>query len=180
MTNRLETLIRETAKNKLNGKYNLAQYKEGGSKHDEKIKAIQHKNVCESIVAFAETHKAIPFYFILSVGVSKCAGKESEFHKGYKSFNGEKVEQVYAFGTLYNEYNGIGKRKMSDVTIRLIMRYYEKKSTDINEFYADLTKSKVLGKMCGSREVSYTLLCQNLNIPIKVKENTSSIIHDAA
>lgn len=175
MTNRLETLIREIAKNKLNGKYNLAQYKEGGSRYGEKVKAIQHKNVCESIVAFAETHKAIPFYFILSVGVSKCAGKESEFNKGYKSFNGEKVEQVYAFGTLYNEYNGIGKRKMSDVTIRLIMRYYEKKSTDINEFKADLVKSKVLGKMCGSRDTSYKFLCNNLNIPIKHREDVGIV-----
>jgi hypothetical protein len=171
--NTIETAIRNTANNKLSGKFNLAQYKEGGSRHEEKVKAMLHKKVCEEIVAFADTHKEIPFYFILSVGVSKGAYKMSEFAKGYKAFKADEVEMVAKMGRAYNDYNGQNKKKMSDVTIRLIMRYYEKVSKDFNHFLLDLNKSKVMGKLCGSREVKYEDLCKNLNIPIKEKENAT-------
>ena len=175
----IESAIRNIANNRLAGKYNLAQYKEGGAKHEEKVKAMLHKQVCEQIVAFADAHKDIPFYFILSVGVSKGAYKMSEFGKGYKRFNAEEVEAVYEMGMAYNAYNGLGHKKMSDVTIRLIMRYYEKKSKDMETFTNDLNNSKVLGKLCGSREMEYTKLCKNLNIPIKEKEGNNGIA-DAA
>lgn len=178
--NKIENKIREVAKNHLAGKYNLAQYKEGGSSHKEKERAILHKKTCEEIVAFADKHKDIPFYFILSVGVSKGAYKESEFNKGYKTFNTEKVESIHAMGMEYNKHNGIGTRKMSDVTIRLIMRYYEKKSKDMNTFRADLEKSKVLGKLAGSREVEYADLCKNIGVPVKVKEIETTITLEAA
>lgn len=170
--NTIETAIRSTAANKLNGKYNLAQYKEGASKHGEKVKAMTHKKVCEEIVAFADSHKEVPFYFILSVGVSKGAYKMSEFEKGYKSFKADEVEAVAKMGRAYNDYNGLVGKKMSDVTIRLIMRYYEKVSHDYDKFLLDLNNSKVLGKNCGSREMDYKELCKNLNIPIKEKEET--------
>jgi hypothetical protein len=158
MANRLETKIRITASTKLSGKYNLVQFKK------EKEKAILHKQVCEQIVAFADTHKEIPFYFILSVGVSKGAYKESEFNKGYKSFNAKKVESVYQFGQAYLAYNEQYNKKMTDVTIRLIMKYYEKKSQDYSQFLTDLNNSKVLGKLCGAREMDYNKLCENLSI----------------
>lgn len=164
--NATENAIRNVAEKKLDGKYNLAQYREGGAKYNEKVKAILHKKVCEEIVAFADANKDIPFYFILSVGVAKGAYKLSEFAKGYKSFNADKVQMVAQMGRAYNDYNGC-KGKMSDVTIRVIMRYYEKVSTDFNAFVADLHKSKVYGKDCGSRAIKYEELCKNLNIPIK-------------
>ena len=172
--NAIETAIRNTAANKLNGKYNLAQYKEGASKHAEKVAALTHKKVCEEIVHFADTHKEIPFYFILSVGVSKGAYKESEFNKGYKMFKAEEVEMVAKMGKAYNVYNGQDKKKMTDVTIRLIMRYYEKVSHDFETFVTDLKKSKVLGSNCGSRDVDYKVLCKNLGIPVKEEEETKS------
>ena len=177
--NAVENAIRKVANNKLAGKYNLAQYKEGGSRFEEKKKAMLHKQICEEIVAFADSHKNIPFYFILSVGVSKGAYKMSEFEKGYKRFNAEEVEAVHKMGMAYNAYNGLANKKMSDVTIRLIMRYYEKKSNDMETFTNDLNKSKVLGKLCGSREMEYAELCKNLNIPIKEKEENNAIA-DAA
>ena len=173
--NVIESAIRNVANNKLAGKYNLAQYKEGGSRFEEKKKAMLHKQICEEIVAFADNHKDIPFYFILSVGVSKGAYKMSEFEKGYKRFNAEEVEAVHKMGMAYNTYNGIGHKKMSDVTIRLIMRYYEKKSKEMETFTIDLNNSQVLGKLCGSREIDYTKLCKNLNIPIKEKEENNGL-----
>ena len=169
MANATEMAIRNVANNKLNGKYNLAQYKEGGSRHEEKVKAMTHKRVCEEIAAFADANPNIPFYFILSVGVSKGAYKMSEFAKGYKAFKADEVAMVAKMGAAYNAYNGLGGRKMSDVTIRLIMRYYEKVSHDFETFLTDLNKSKVLGKMCGSREMKYGELCKNLNIPFNDK-----------
>lgn len=163
----IESAIRNVANNRLAGKYNLAQYKEGGSRYAEKAKAMLHKKVCEEIVAFADSHPTIPFYFILSVGVSKGAYKLTEFAKGYKAFKGDEVEMVAKMGRAYNDYNEQYGKKMSDVTIRLIMRYYEKVSHDYNRFLLDLNNSKVLGKMCGSRDIPYNTLCKNLNIPIK-------------
>lgn len=169
--NMIESAIRNVANNKLAGKYNLAQYKEGGSRFEEKKRAMLHKQICEEIVTFADSHKDIPFYFILSVGVSKGAYKMTEFEKGYKRFNADEVEMVAKMGRAYNDHNGLVGKKMSDVTIRLIMRYYEKVSKDFNQFLLDLNNSKVLGKNCGSRDVKYEVLCKNLNIPIKEKEN---------
>ena len=165
--NNITKAINNVANNKLNSKYNLAQYKEGGSRYEEKVKAMLHKKVCEEIVAFAAEHTDIPMYFILSVGVSKGAYKMSEFAKGYKMFKVDEVAMVAKMGRAYNDYNGQHGKKMSDVTIRLIMRYYEKVSHDFDRFLLDLNKSKVLGKMCGSREMEYKVLCKNLNIPIK-------------
>lgn len=164
--NAVETAIRKTAANKLNGKYNLAQYKEGASRHNEKVKAIVHKKVCEEIVDFADSHKDIPFYFILSVGVSKGAYKMSEFNKGYKLFKADEVLMVAKMGKAYYIYNEQPNKKMSDVAIRLIMRYYEKVSHEFEAFVHDLNNSKVLGKNCGSRDIDYKVLCKNLNIPI--------------
>ena len=171
MKNSVETAIRNTAANKINGKYNLPQYKKEGTKHyDERQKALLHKRICEEIVAFADSHKSIPFYFILQVGVSKGAFKMSEFEKGYKQFKACKVEQVHMMGMEYNKYNGLEGKKMSDVTIRLVMRYYEKVSNDFVTFINDLNKSEKLGKQCGARG-NYEMLCKNLNIPIKEKED---------
>lgn len=168
--NAIEMAIRNVANNRLAGKYNLAQYREGGSKYEEKKKAVLHKSVCEQVVAFADSHKDIPFYFILSVGISKGAYKMSEFEKGYKMFKANEVEMVAKMGRAYNDYNEQYGKKMSDVTIRLIMRYFEKVSKDYDKFLLDLNNSKVLGKNCGSRHIDYADLCKNLNIPIKEKD----------
>jgi len=168
--NNILNAIVNVATNRLAGKYNLTQYRDGGSKHTEKLKAITHKAICEQIVQFAKENPNIPLYFILSVGISKGAYKMSEFAKGYKRFDADKVKMVYRMGMAYNAHNGLERRKMSDVTIRLIMRYYERVSQDFDYFLIDLAKSKVLGKDCGSREMNYAVLCKNLNIPIKEEE----------
>lgn len=170
--NKIQKMIAEVANNKLAGKYNLMQYREGGKLHAEKVKAMAHKKACEDIIKFANEHKDIPFYFILSVGVSKGAYKECEFNKGYKHFDAYKVLTVHIMGMEYLKYNGLAGKKMSDVTIRLIMRYYEKKSSDIGNFIADLHNSEILGKNCGSREVPYSKLCRNLGIPSVGEEET--------
>jgi hypothetical protein len=173
--NAIEMAIRNVANNKLAGKYNLAQYKEGGSKHEEKVKAMQHKQICEEVVAFADSHKDIPFYFILSVGISKGAYKMSEFANGYKRFNAEEVETVAKMGRAYYDFNEQYGKKMSDVAIRLIMRYYEHVSHDYAQFLTDLNNSKPMGKNLGSREMKYEELCKNLNIPIKEREELSNV-----
>lgn len=171
--NQIINAINNVANNRLAGKYNLAQYKEGGSRYEEKKAAMLHKAVCEEVVKFAAENPTIPMYFILSVGISKGAYKMSEFNKGYKRFNADEVKMVHKMGMAYNAYNEQYNKKMSDVTIRLIMRYYEKVSHDYNKFLVDLNNSKLLGKLCGSRDVKYTELCKNLNIPTKETETTT-------
>ena len=170
----IETAIRNTAKNKLAGKYNLAQYKEGAKRYQEKVNAMLHKAICEQIVDFKNKHPDIPFYFILSVGIAKGAYKMSEFNKGYKKFKPEEVEQVTLYGQAYNAYNGIRSKKLSDVTIRLMMRYYEKVSTDMDTFTNDLNKSQVLGKIAVKRG-DYGQLCKNLNIPFDIKPKEEKV-----
>lgn len=165
----VETMIRECATNKLSGKYNLPQYKKEGSKYNaEYKKALLHKQVCEQIVEFTDNHPNLGFCFVIACGVQKDAHKTSAFAKGYKKFDAEKVETVATMGSLYNEYNGIGGRKMSDVTWRLITRYYDQVSTNVEDFIKDLNNSKVLGRKCGERG-DYEMLCKNLNIPIASK-----------
>lgn len=165
----IETLIRECAKNRLAGKYNLAQYKEGGKRHEEKVAAITHKKVCESVVAFCATHEKVPFTFIIACGIQKDAHKIMAFNNGYKSFDADKVETVMKMGRLYNDYNGV-KGKMTDVTWRLMTRYYERKSKSLDDFLVDLNASAVLGRACGERG-DYDKLCANLALPIKQREN---------
>ena len=168
----IEQLIRKTAENKIAGKYNLPQYKKGGKREKERENAILHKKVCEEIAAFLNSHKEIPCYFALQVGVSKGAFKTSEFKKGYKRFNADEVETVYNFGQMYLKYNGLPKNtKLSDVGIRLIMRFYERVSHKTATFKKALAKSQNLGKRCQIREVEYSYLCQNLGIPYAEKES---------
>lgn len=171
--NKIQTLIEKVANNKMNSKYNLAQYKEGGSKFQEKQKAMLHKRICEEIVAFMAQNKDIPLYFILQVGISKGAYKQTEFDKGYKRFNAEEVKAVYDMGQLYYAHNGVADLKMSDIAIRLIMRYYEKVSKDMDTFKADLDNSRPLGRLCGSRTMDYKELCRNLNIPINTDDDSA-------
>lgn len=169
MKKSVETMIRECASNKLNGKYNLPQYKKEGSKcNAEYKKALLHKSVCEQIVAFTDAHPQLGFCFVIACGVQKDAHKTSAFLKGYKKFDAEKVETVATMGMLYNEYNGLKGKKMSDVTWRLITRYYDQVSHNVEDFIKDLNNSKVLGKECGARG-DYEMLCKNLNIPIASK-----------
>lgn len=169
MKNSVENLIRECANNRIASKYNLTQYKKEGSKlYKERERAILHKSVCEQIVAFVETHPQLGFCFVIACGVQKDAHKTSAFLKGYKRFDAEKVETVATMGMLYNEYNGLKGKKMSDVTWRLITRYYDQVSHNVEDFIKDLNNSKVLGRKCGERG-NYNALCENLNIPIVVK-----------
>lgn len=180
---KVETMIRECAANKLNGKYNLAQYKKEGTKCNEEYKkALLHKSVCEKMAAFADAHPNEGFCFIIACGSQKDAHKTSAFEKGYKKFDADKVETVIRMGHAYNAYNGV-KGKMTDVTWRLITRYYDQVSHDFETFMADLNKSEVLGRKCGERG-NYEGLCRNLNIPIAKKElseeDRKKIFGDAA
>ena len=166
---KVENLIRECANNKLSGKYNLPQYKKEGSKcNAEYKKALLHKQVCEAMVAFADAHPNEGFCFIISCGSQKDAHKTTAFAKGYKKFDAQKVETVIKMGYAYNEYNGLKGKKMSDVTWRLITRYYDQVSHDYEQFLKDLNNSKVLGRKCGERG-DYEKLCLNLNIPLPTK-----------
>lgn len=173
--NVVEAAIRKTAKDKLSGIYNLQSYQEGQKNYPKKQAAMLHKRVCEEITAFADAHPTIPMYIILSVGVSKGAYKQSEFAKGYKRFNAAKVEAIAEMVSLYSEYNGLNPKKASDVAWRLIMRYYERVSTDVEAFKVSLAASEKLGREATKRG-NYDKLCKNLGIEApsekKPKEQT--------
>lgn len=166
--NLVEKLVRETATNKLDKKYNLAQYREGGSKYAEGQRARINKQVCEEIVKFLDETKA-PIYAVVICGCQTDGAKIEVARKGYKKFDRAKVEMVMAMGKAYNDHNGI-KGKMSDITWRLMGRYYDKRSKTMEQFLADLQASEVLGKKAAERG-DFKALCKNLNIPFGKEDN---------
>ena len=140
--NKIETLIRECANSN---------------------ETSVHADVCRQIVKFMQSHPSAPITFVIAVACQKDAHKTKAFEKGYKKFDAQKVEVVMQMLALYYAYNN-NQKKPSDVAWRLIMRYYENVSKDVEVFKADLAKSKKYGKKCGSRDIKYSELCENLGM----------------
>lgn len=153
MKGNVESLIRTTAMNPINGKLNLVQYK------NEKKKALVHKGVCESVVAFADANPMMPFYAILAVGVGSGSFKMDEYKKGYKFFNADKASTCLAMANAYNKHMNI-KGKPSDVVWRLVNKYYNKVSHNVDDFKAALSKAKVADGDRGH----FSELCANIGI----------------
>lgn len=130
----VEFMVRNTAKNPISGRLNLVQYK------NEKKKALLHKSVCESVVEFADNNPTMPFYAVLSVGVGSGSFKTTEYNKGYKYFNAEKTKSCMQMANMYNKVLGI-KGKPSDVTWRLVNRYYNRVSHNVSDFVDAINRS---------------------------------------
>ena len=123
----VEQRIVEAAESKIEGKYNLVQYKR------EKAKMMAHRAVCQSVIAFSKENVHIPMYVILSAGISAGAFKNAEFERGYKRFNPEKVKAVFEMAKAYNV--AMGKDSMpSDVLYRVAMKYYKEVSHNVEDF----------------------------------------------
>lgn len=145
-------------------------------------KAMQHHNVCKQVIAFCEEHKSIPLYFALQVGIAKGAFKMSEFSKGYKSFDAEKVLRVYKMGLYFNKHNGLvmknGKqRKLGDVAIRLVMAFYERVNRSPITFMQYCKKMTPTGNR-NLREIPYGDLLAALQIPPKGHYKKSDTAND--
>ena len=145
--------IKNVAEKPISGRLNLMQFKK------QKEKALEHKRVCEDVLAFHSVNPSMPMYAILSVGISAGAFKSCEFDKGYKKFDKEKTETILAMALAYNERMGI-KGKPSDVVWRLCLKYYNKKSHNLNDFLADLEKAEVMDGKRGH----FNELCKNIGI----------------
>lgn len=154
--NSVEKRIRVAVNTPINGRLNLVQYKK------EKKKAMTHKAICEQVVKYADEHTTIPFYVILSMGIASGAFKNEEFEKGYKKFNPEKVDTTYKMAKAYNEKMGI-TGQASDVTWRLVGKFYREVSTSYEDFLTALSKAKVL-KDADSRKADFKMLCKNIGI----------------
>ena len=153
--NSVEKSIREVANNPISGKLNLVQFKK------EKAKAMTHKDVCEKVINYADGNPYMPIYAILSTGVASNAFKKEAFNKGYRSFNQEKVNAVFKMAQAYNEKMNI-KGQPSDVTWRLVAKFYDKVSTNFEDFEKSLAKAKVVENAGGRGQ--YKALCENLGI----------------
>ena len=176
--NFVKTSIKNVATKNLSGKYNLTVYREGGKRHDEKLKAETHKAVCEQIAAFAEANPDIPMYIRLGAGVAQGACRQSKVAEGYKSFDAEKVVEVYDMAKAYNAHHGIGNRKPSDVTIRLMLKFYAEVG-GLKELEARLGECPILGKACGTRG-HYQELCAYLGISKRGNEETAEDVTETA
>ena len=160
--NNVINLLTNGAKN-LSGKYNLPSYKnENGKHHAEWKKAFLHQQTCRAILAFAAEHPEIPLYAILALGINQGACRVSYIEKGLTKFNADKVLETYQMAMMYNEYNGIKTNKPSDVTIRLMDRFYNKVG-GMDTFMVRLAATMPLGKECGKRG-SFKTLCANLGM----------------
>lgn len=145
--------INEVANNKLNGKYNLVQYKA------QKAKAVAHKSACEAAITFSKENPSMPFYAVLSMGISSGAFKVSEFNKGYKAFDADKAKTTKEMAELYNKKMGING-KPSDVTWRLVSKFYNKVSHNIEDFEKALNNAAIMDGARGH----FSELCKNLGI----------------
>lgn len=149
----VEQRIVEVAESKIDGKYNLVQFKR------EKAKMMAHRAVCQSVIAFSKENVHIPMYVILSAGISAGAFKNAEFEKGYKRFDAEKVKAVYEMAKAYNV--AMGKDSMpSDVLYRVAMKYYKEVSHNVNDFMKTLEKAKKMSTERGN----FVKLCENVGI----------------
>ena len=154
-TNSVENRIREVAEKPINGRLNLVQYKK------EKAKALNHKAVCEQIVKFADGNPYMPIYAILACGVAANAFKNSTFDKGYTKFNDVKASTCYKMARAYNEKMGI-KGQPNDVVWRLVARYYEKVSSNMEDFEKALAKAEVI--VDADARGNYETICTNMGV----------------
>ena len=154
-TNSVENRIREVAEKSINGRLNLVQYKK------EKAKALNHKAVCEQIVKFADGNPYMPIYAILACGVAANAFKNSTFDKGYTKFNDVKASTCYKMARAYNEKMGI-KGQPNDVVWRLVARYYEKVSSNMEDFEKALAKAEVI--VDADARSNYETICANMGV----------------
>lgn len=152
-TNSVENRIREVAENPISSRLNLVQYKK------EKAKALSHKAVCEQIVEFADGNPYMPIYAILTCGVAADAFKNTIFDKGYKKFNGVKAATCYKMARAYNEKMGI-KGQPNDVVWRLVARYYERVSSNMEDFEKALAKAEVIAG--ANTRGNYETICANI------------------
>ena len=152
-TNSVENRIREVAEKPINGRLNLVQYKK------EKAKALNHKAVCEQIVKFADGNPYMPIYAILACGVAANAFKNSTFDKGYTKFNDATASTCYKMARAYNEKMGI-KGQPNDVVWRLVARYYEKVSSNMEDFEKALAKAEVIAD--ADARGNYETICANM------------------
>ena len=152
-TNSVENRIREVAEKPISGRLNLVQYKK------EKAKALNHKAVCEQIVKFADGNPYMPIYAILACGVAANAFKNSTFDKGYTKFNDVKASTCYKMARAYNEKMGI-KGQPNDVVWRLVARYYEKVSSNMEHFAKALAKAEVI--VDAAARGNYETICANM------------------
>lgn len=154
-TNSVENRIREVAEKPISGRLNLVQYKK------EKAKALNHKAVCEQIVKFADGNPYMPIYAILACGVAANAFKNSIFDKGYTKFNDAKASTCYKMARAYNEKMGI-KGQPNDVVWRLVARYYEKVSSNMEDFEKALAKAEVI--VDADARGNYETICANMGV----------------
>lgn len=154
----VEMMVRTTANNPINAKLNLVQYKKNGMRD----KALAHKSVCENVVAFADANPNVPFYAILAMGVGSGSFKTSEYNKGYKKFDANKTATCIAMANAYNQKMGI-KGKPSDVTWRLVNRYYNRVSNNLDDFMKSLDNANTADGNRGH----FKELCHNLGIEMK-------------
>ena len=153
MKKNIETKISEGANLILNGKYNLVQFK------SEKERLLKHKAVCQQILDFKKENPSIPTYVVLSTGINAGAYKDSEFNKGYKKFDADKVLAVTKMAHTYNQEMGI-LGKPSDVTYRLALKFYNKKSHNVSDFENALSEAKGADGKRGH----FAELCKNIGL----------------
>ena len=118
---------------------------------------MTHKAVCEAVVSFKAENKFMPMYAILAAGISAGAFKNSEFDKGYKSFDAKKAQAVYDMAVAYNRSIGKANEAPNDVVYRVCMKYYKHVSENVADFEKALAKVK---KPMGDERKDFHKICK--------------------
>lgn len=122
-----------------------------------------HVAVCKDIVEFADNHKDIPMYLILSVGIAQGAPKKSVYAKGYATFNGKKVETVVRRCKAIVKAQGCEEVRTFDMLSRIVAKYTDQFGNDPVKFAKAVKAMPTFGKEVVSRE-NYDAVCRALGI----------------
>ena len=160
----VEYAIRETA---AKGKaYNV------GNLTDER--KAQHVSICKAIVEFADSHKDIPMYFILSTNVQGYP-KKSVYAKGYQTFSGKRVETIFRRCKAIVKAMGCPEVRTFDSLSRIVAKYTDQFGNDPVKFAkavkAMAEKLPNMGKGVVARE-NYVEVCEALGIDAEQRITT--------
>lgn len=129
----LETRVRLAAEGKELGKLNLIQFRDKKSKHI---------GVCKELVRLSEKHGNFPITVLVYFAIDKSAHKTEVFKNGYDNINVEKAETILSWLKMFADHNKNGRLYRNANIAHVLCKFYDKVSTDTEDFKKMLDKSK--------------------------------------
>lgn len=121
----LKEIVVMHANEKINGKYNLPQYKA------EREALKKRKEVCQSLIALMDKTK-LPITLLVYVAVDKQSHRPQNFEKNYHRFNESKAEAIIKMAQSFAAHHGY--KSINDKVMHGVCAYYERVNSDYDVF----------------------------------------------